>query len=253
MRFAGKVALITGATRGIGRAAADAFAAEGAKVAVLGRDEDHGLQVSSEVIARGCEACWIRADVSRDDEVARAIRLVDERWGRLDVLVNNAAILIRGTVLDTAPVQWAEILNVNLTGPYLLSRHAIPLMLRSGGGSIVNISSEAGLVGIRNLTAYNVSKAGLIALSRSMAVDFAAQGIRVNCVCPGTTLTPMVEAMAARTGDPQAEFKRLGDARPMKRLGAPREIVSAILHLASDESSYTTGAVLSVDGGYAAQ
>ena len=175
------------------------------------------------------------------------------RWGRLDVLVNNAGIYLQADALGTPVEEWERVLAVNLTGAFLCTRHAVPAMERHGGGAIVNVASEAGLVGIRGQVAYNVSKGGLIALTRSCAVDFAPRGIRVNCVCPGTTDTPLVQAALARAADPAAMRRALEGARPANRLGRPEEIAAAILYLAGDEAGYATGAVLSVDGGYTAQ
>ncbi len=191
--------------------------------------------------------------MNREADVEAAVARTVERWGRLDVLVNNAGIYARGDVLTTSRERWDEIMAVNVTGAFLCAKYAVPHMIERGGGSIVNVSSEAGLVGIANQTAYNVSKAALIALTRSMALDFAAHNIRVNCVCPGTTLTPLVESAVAREAEPEQALTRLGDVRPLKRLGKPEEIAAAILLLAADEAAYATGAVLAVDGGYTAQ
>jgi NAD(P)-dependent dehydrogenase (short-subunit alcohol dehydrogenase family) len=163
--------------------------------------------------------------------------------------VNNAGIYHQADAVDTPEAVWNEVLAVNLTGAFLCTRQAVPAMAR--GGVIVNVASEAGLVGIRNQVAYNVSKAGLIGLTRSCAVDFAPRGIRVNCVCPGTTDTPLVRAAVGRAADPGAARRALEDIRPLRRLGEPEEIAAAILYLAA--AGYATGAVLSVDGGYTAQ
>jgi NAD(P)-dependent dehydrogenase (short-subunit alcohol dehydrogenase family) len=253
MRFKDKVALITGANKGIGRAAALALAREGAKVALIGRDDQEGAALAENWRREGLAALWLRADVSREAEVEAAVARTVARWGRLDVLVNNAGIYVQGDVLATSRAQWDAIMAVNLTGAFLCAKYAVPPMIKGGGGSIVNVSSEAGLVGIANQVAYNVSKAALIALTRSLALDFAAQNIRANCVCPGTTLTPLVEAAVSRQPQPKQALERLGQVRPAGRLGTPEEIAEAIAYFAADTSRYTTGAVLSVDGGYTAQ
>ncbi len=175
------------------------------------------------------------------------------KWGRLDVLVNNAGIYLQADAVGTAEAAWNKLMAVNLTGSFLCIKHAVPAMMRGKGGAIVNVASEAGLVGIRNQVAYNVTKAGLIALTRSCAVDFASRGVRVNCVCPGTTDTPLVQDAVRRAADPAAARRALEQVRPANRLGTPEEIAAAILFLASDCAAYATGAVLSVDGGYTAQ
>jgi NAD(P)-dependent dehydrogenase (short-subunit alcohol dehydrogenase family) len=181
------------------------------------------------------------------------IEAVTREWGRLDILVNNAGIYVQADVLTTDVQDWDRVLAVNLTGAFLCTKYAVPMMLQHEGGVVINVSSEAGLVGIKNQVAYNVSKSGMIALTRSCAVDLAGRGIRVNCVCPGTTDTPLVQAAVNRAEDPLAARRHLEQIRPMNRLGKPEEIASAILYLASSEAGYATGAILSMDGGYTAQ
>jgi NAD(P)-dependent dehydrogenase (short-subunit alcohol dehydrogenase family) len=249
----GSVALVTGAGKGIGRAAAVALARQGARVALLSRDEVAGREAAAACEAAGGEALWLAADVASEAQVRAAFARLDEHWGRLDVLVNNAGIYAKGDVLTTTLDDWERLQRVNVTGAFLCAKYGVPMMQRSGGGSIVNVASEAGLVGIAGQLAYNVSKAALIAMTRSMAVDLAASEIRVNCVCPGTTLTPLVEASLARDAEPEKLRAHLEHSRPMGRLGTPDEIAGAIAYFAADHARYTTGAVLSVDGGYTAQ
>jgi NAD(P)-dependent dehydrogenase (short-subunit alcohol dehydrogenase family) len=253
MRLRDEVVFITGASRGIGAATAVASAREGARVALLGTDSAAGEEVATTCRASGGEAMWLAVDLEHEDEIASAVARVVDAWGRIDVLINNAAIYAKGTVVTTSRDDWERLMRVNVTAAYLCARHALPPMIAGGGGSVVNVASEAGLVGIANQTAYNVSKAALISLTQSMALDFVGDGVRVNCVCPGTTLTPLVEAAIAREADPEGERVRLGAVRPMNRLGRPEEIAEAIVFLASDAASYATGAVLAVDGGYTAR
>lgn len=253
MAFQGKVAVITGASLGIGRAGAMAFARERAAVALVSRDRERGEDAARETRSSAGEAIFIATDVAQEAQVSAMVDRVLSQWGRLDILVNNAGIYLQGSVVDTTAEDWGRVLAANLTGAFLCTKYAVPAMARRGGGVIINVSSEAGLVGIKGQVAYNVSKGGLIALTRSCAVDLAEKQIRVNCLCPGTTDTPLVQAALARHADPAVERRRLERTRPLNRLGTPEEIASAILYLASDEAAYATGAILSMDGGYTAQ
>ncbi|BAM01326.1 MULTISPECIES: SDR family NAD(P)-dependent oxidoreductase [Caldilinea] len=253
MEFQEKIVVITGASKGIGKAAALAFAREGARVAVADRDPAAGEATARELRDLGREALFIQVDVSQEDQVRAMVHSVLERWGRLDVLVNNAGIYMQGDVTETSVEQWEHVLRVNLTGAFLCTKYGAQAMLNGGCGVIVNVASEAGLVGIPKQVAYNVSKAGMISLTKSCAVDLARRGIRVNCVCPGTTETPLVQKALQQAPDPSAARRHLEEVRPLNRLGTPEEIATAILLLASDRMAYATGAVLSVDGGYTAQ
>jgi NAD(P)-dependent dehydrogenase (short-subunit alcohol dehydrogenase family) len=253
MRFDNKVALITGASRGIGKAAAQAFAREGARTALISLEAEEGEALAQELRQGGAAALHLVVDVAEAKQVRQAVERVTEAWGRLDVLVNNAGIYLQGNVEATEEADWQRIVAVNLTGPFLCTKYAVPAMRAAGGGAVVNVASEAGLVGIKGQVAYNVSKAGLIGLTRSCAVDLAVLGIRVNCICPGTTDTPLVQEAVHRSADPAAARRALEQVRPLDRLGRPEEIAAGILFLASEEAGYATGAVLSIDGGYTAQ
>ena len=253
MRFQGKVVAVTGAAAGIGEAAALAFAREGASVVLVDRDPQQGERVAQALQKDGHPALLVLTDVSNEADVRAMVDRVVERWGRLDILVNNAGIYLQGDVTQASAGDWESILGVNLTGAFLCTKYAVPIMVKHGEGVVVNVASEAGLVGIKGQVAYNVSKAGMIALTRSCAVDLVERGIRVNCVCPGTTDTPLVREAVSRAPDPAAARRRLESIRPLNRLGTPEEIASAILYLASSEAGYATGAILSIDGGYTAQ
>lgn len=253
MRLAGKVAIITGAGAGIGRATALFFAKEGAEVVVADCDPEKGAKSVRLIKENGGVAIFVQVDVSKAANVKNMVKTTVETYGKLDILINNAGIYAQANVVEVAEEEWDWILDVNLKGVFLCSKYSIPEMIKGGGGSIVNIGSEAGIVGIKNQVAYNVSKSGVIALTKSMAIDFAAHNIRVNCVCPGTTETPLVEAALERAPDPAAARRAVEEVRPANRLGRPEEIAAGILYLASDESPYATGSILSIDGGYTAQ
>jgi NAD(P)-dependent dehydrogenase (short-subunit alcohol dehydrogenase family) len=253
MRFQDHVIIVTGASQGIGWAAAAAFAREGAKVALISNDVERGEQAARDLAETGAASKHFFADVAREDHIQQMVDAVIAEWGRLDVLVNNAGIYLQGDVTQTTLKDWERIMSVNLTSAFLCTHYTVPIMARAGGGAIVNVASEAGLVGIKGQVVYNVSKAGMIALTRSCAVDLADRNIRVNCVCPGTTDTPLVREAVNRAPDPVSARKNLEQVRPANRLGKPEEIASAILFLASAEAAYATGAVLSIDGGYTAQ
>lgn len=250
MNFEDKVVIVTGAAVGIGRATAIAFAEKDARVVVTDIDVEKGKQTSSLI---GGDAFFIEINVANSESVKNMVKEVTKRFGRIDILVNNAGIYYQGDIIETTEEEWDKVIAVNLKGVYLCSHYVIPVMLRGNGGVVVNVASEAGLVGIAGQVAYNASKAGVISLTKSMAIDFGRQGVRVNAVCPGTTETPLVKNALKRSKDPEKERRKLEECRPLNRLGRPEEIAAAILTMASDHLGYATGSVLSIDGGYTAQ
>ncbi|MEN6623197.1 MAG: SDR family NAD(P)-dependent oxidoreductase [Smithella sp.] len=253
MDFHSKVVLVTGAGAGIGYATALMFGKLGGQVVLVDANKEKGQKTQEAFIAAGLESELIIADIQDGQQIKKCIENVEERWGKLDILINNAGIYIQGSVKEVSEEQWERILKINLTGAFLFTKFALPLLIKSKRGVIINVASEAGLVGIKNQVAYNVSKAGLIGFTRSCAVDLAPFGIRVNSVCPGTTDTPLVQAAIRNAEDPVAARYDLEKVRPLNRLGRPEEIASAIIYLSSDEAGYVTGSILSIDGGYTAQ
>ena len=238
-RFEGKVAVVSGAEGGIGGATVARLADEGATVwsAVLPGLEGPPGHPAVEV------------DVTVEEHWITALEKVVETSGRLDVLVNSAGILGSGTAEETSLDQWHRVLGVNLTGVFLGCRAAVPHMRRSGGGAIVNLSSFAGLRGLVGMVSYATSKGGVITLTQSLAKDHAAEGIRVNAVCPGSVDTPMIAAVVAAADDPEERLKRTVEGYLIERLGRPAEIAATIAYLASDDASFITGQALPVDGG----
>jgi NAD(P)-dependent dehydrogenase (short-subunit alcohol dehydrogenase family) len=248
-RLAGKVALITGAASGMGRAAAELFASEGARVVVT--DVVDGSDAVATIAARGGEAIFVAADVSRAADCTAMVRAAVETYGGLDVLYNNAGIFPAddGGVLDTPEATWQRVMEINLKGVWLGCRAGIPAMIASGGGSIVNVASFVALMGAATAQiAYTASKGGVLSMTRELAVEYARQGIRANSLCPGPIETPLLAELLA---DPARRARRMVHI-PMGRLGRADELARAALFLASDDSSFMTGAALVVDGGITA-
>jgi len=251
-RLSGKTAFITGGGTGIGRACALRFAQEGARVAVAGRRSDPLAQVAAEIYNAGGEAMAVRCDVTDSVEVARAIENTVKRFSRVDVVVNSAGALLWTDAVDTTEAQWQQVIDTNLKGTWLVSRAAVIEMRKTGGGSIINIASILGLISMKNRAAYTAAKTGVVGLTRAMALDHAHEKIRVNCICPSIVETDLITEMFASQPDPEAA-RRLRMAQiPLGRFGAPDDVAHAAVYLASEESSWMTGAALPLDGGLSA-
>ena len=249
MRLANKIALITGGTSGIGRATAELFAKEGARVAITGRNEMRGLAVLEEIEAASGTAIFVRSDVRSAAECRQAVEQTLQAFGRLDILFNNAGVFYPNTVPNSTEEEWNLTLDICLKGTYLMSKFALQAMLAQKSGVIINNSSGWGLVGGNAAAAYCAAKGGVVLLTKAMAIDHGPQGIRVNCVCPGDVDTPMLPEDARRRGMKWDDYLATASDRPMGRIGKPEEIAAAVLFLASDEAHFITGAVLAVDGG----
>ena len=247
--LSGKVALITGGGSGIGRATAFLFAQEGTAVSVVDLDGERASTVAQAITQAGGVAIATAGDVSQAEDCRQAVRRTKEGLGGLDILVNNAGIIRRADVLGITEEEWDRVMAVNVKSVFLLSKYAIPVMVEAGGGVVVNTASGWGLVGGRDAVAYCASKGAVVNMTRAMALDHGEQNIRVNCICPGDTDTPMLRGEAQQLGSPVERFLQDAADRPLRRLGRPEEIAQAILFLASDAASFVTGSTLVVDGG----
>ena len=251
-RLRNKIAVITGAAAGIGEATAELFAEEGAHLAVLDVDPA-GEVVARRIRERAGEAIFVRADIAVEDEVRQAMQCAEDIFGRIDILVNNAAVFVlKG--LDAQVDEWRRSLDVNIVGTALCSRYASQVMKKHGGGAIVNLGSISSFVAQPQFIAYSATKAALVNMTRCMALDLAPFNIRVNCVCPGTIRTAATARHLAQTGQTEEQFAaEQASLSLLGRAGRPREVAQAILFLASDEASYITATPLLVDGGYLAR
>ena len=252
MRFDGKSVVVTGGAMGIGRAACELFAERGATVLVIDKVRDAGVHLREAIESSGGKIMFREADVSKFDEVEIAVNEAADEFGSINALVVSAGIQRYGTALSTNEEQWDEVLNVNLKGAWNAARACLPHILKHGG-SIVNVSSVQALASQQNVLAYTVSKHGLIGLTRSMAMDFAKQGVRVNAVCPGTVDTPMLQWAASLDPNPQSVYDACNAMHPIGRIAQPREIAEVAVFLAHESSSFVTGSVWTADGGLLTQ
>lgn len=251
MRLPGKVVIITGAGSGIGRASAVLFAQEGAKIVAADVVAEAADETVGKIEDLGGQAFAFAVDVTREDEVEALVAATLERFKRLDVLFNNAGIAHLGSVLDTGVEDWEQVFAVNVRGSFLCAKHAARAMIAVGGGVIINMASVAGLVGVPRMAAYCAAKGAIVPLTKNMALDLAPYNIRVNCLAPGTTLTPLGRFLLGSDDSEEKQRARLAKY-PLGRFGQPEEIARAALFLACDESSFVTGACLTVDGGMTA-
>ena len=257
-RLAGKVALVTGGGSGVGRAAVEMFAREGARVAACGRNAARIEETIAAVRAAGGEGLAVAADVSSDEDCGRLIAAVAERLGGLDIVVNNAGVGYdyelthpgaMGDLASTPPASWQDVIAINLNSVYNVCRHALPHIFAAGGGAVVNVASIGGVMGMADAHAYSAAKGGMVNLTRSMAVAYGPKGVRTNCVAPGSIDTKMINHRLSAAGDPHLSDATRFMVSPLGRVARPEEIASACLFLASEEASYVNGAILVVDGG----
>lgn len=252
MKLAGKVAIITGGGSGIGRATALLFACEGARLAIVDRDAAAAHAVTAEIKTAGGDALALPGDVAIPETSATGARAVLDAWGRIDILMTAAGFSTGGTVLTTTPDEWNAVFAANVGGTWLWARAVIPEMQAQRRGSIVTVASQLALAGGRGNSAYIASKGAILSLTRTMALDFAADGIRVNAIAPGAIETPLLQRSFGRRPNPDLARAESRARHPVGRLGQPEEIAAAALYLASDDAGFTTGTTLAVDGGWLA-
>jgi NAD(P)-dependent dehydrogenase (short-subunit alcohol dehydrogenase family) len=250
MKLTDKAAIITGGNSGIGKATALLFAREGARICITGRDEERCREVVEEIKKTGGQAFFVIADVRFPDECRKTVEATLEAYGRVDILFNNAGVYFPDNAVDCSEEEWDLTIDINLKGTFLMSKFVLPSMIEQGSGVIINNGSGWGIVGGNEAVSYCASKGGVVLMTKAMAIDHARQGIRVNCLCPGDVRTPMLDEDARMQGLTWEEYHAKAVVnRPMGRMGTPEEIAKAALFLASDDSSFMTGANLVVDGG----
>lgn len=245
-----KVAVITGGASGIGYATAELLAEYGADVAIVDVNGEAAKEAAEKIINKGDKAVFYKCDVTSPQDCEKVVSQIKDKFGRIDVLFNNAGVTRRKSVVELEEKEWDFVIDVSLKGAYLMSKYVIPVMAAGGGGSIINTGSGWGLKGGDNAAAYCAAKGGIVNLTRAMAIDHGKQNIRVNSVCPGDTDTPLLRDEGRQLGIEEKEFLKLSaQGRPLERLGTPRDIANAVLFFASDLSTWVTGAALVVDGG----
>ncbi len=250
LNIEGKVAVVTGAASGIGRAAADRFGQFGANVMVLDVNEEQGNDTVKQIVESGGRACFFKCDVTSSEDCKQVVEKIESEFSRIDILFNNAGVIRRKNVVDLEEKDWDLVIDVSLKGVYLLSKYAIPLMAKNGGGSIINTGSGWGVKGGDEAAAYCAAKAGVTNLTRAMAIDHGKQNIRVNCIAPGDTDTPLLRDEAKQLNLEEEGFLASSAVgRPLERIGTPQDIANGALFLASDLSTWVSGTVLVVDGG----
>jgi len=252
MKLKDRIAVITGAGSGIGQVTARLFAQEGARIAAADINAAGGEETCGLISGEGGEAIFVQTDVARVAEAEKLMRTVKERFGRIDVVVNNAGVELPRSLLDTSEEDWERVVSIDLKGVYFVSKYAVAEMIKTGGGAIVNISSGAGILGFPMMTAYCAAKGGVVALTRAVAIEYAAHNIRVNCVCPGVVDTPMSRGFFDSLPNPAEVRHMYEEQTPVKRFARPEEIARTVLFLASEDASYLTGAIIPVDGGFSA-
>ncbi len=245
-----KIAIVTGGTSGIGRAAAVALAAAGAKVVVAGRRESEGSETVKQIKAAGSDGFFVRTDVAKEADIAAVVQKTVEKFGRLDIAFNNAGIESLGPIPEASEADYRRVFDINVWGVLAAIKHEVPAMLKTGGGSIINTSSIAGHVGMAGASIYVASKFAVEGLTKTAALEFAKQGIRVNAVAPAAIETDMIDRFAGKEGDMRNYLTSL---HPVGRMGKPREIADAVVWLAGDQSSFVTGQSIVIDGGFTAQ
>lgn len=246
----GKVAIVTGAASGIGKAAAELLADYGAKVMILDVSEEKGKEVAEKIRQNNNEAYFYRCDVSNSKDCKKVAEDIKDKFNKIDILFNNAGVTRRKSVVELEEKDWDFVIDVSLKGAYLMSKYVIPIMANGGGGSIINTGSGWGLKGGDDAAAYCAAKGGIVNLTRAMAIDHGKQNIRVNCVCPGDTDTPLLRDEGKQLGIEENEFLKLSaKGRPLEKIGTPLDIAKAVLFFASDMSTWVTGTTLVVDGG----
>jgi len=244
-----KCAIVTGGASGIGFATAKLFAEEGAVVVIADIQAEQGKQAEQKINAAGGRAVFVPCDVARAADCRHTVQTAVEKFGRLDIVFNNAGIIRRADVVGTTEDEWDRVMDVNVKSIFLMSKYAVPEIVKQGGGAIVNTGSGWGIKGGRNAVSYCASKGAVVNMTRALAIDHGPQNIRVNCICPGDTDTPLLRDEAKQLGQAEDTFLAEAAERPLKRYGQPIDIAQSVLYLVSDAASYVTGAVLAVDGG----